>query len=151
MPRCPHEEDNAQCEAIWISRGSSGNHNCCRLWFSLQSPLILTDIPQLERGLELIKAGYVRLDGTDADLFDDDTTTVKKHKTNCYAGFTDAMWSGKTRGWATSACRLDSGKWTVILQATTEKMDWSGDDGDVDHEEENNAGAFDPRSLIEIC
>ena len=41
------------------------------------------------------------------------------------------MWGGKTHGWAASARCLDSGKWTVILQAATEKMDWSGDDGDV--------------------
>jgi len=74
----------------------------------------------------------VRLDDTDADLLDDDAATGKKHKTNRYAGFTDAVWGGKTCGWAVSARRLDSGKWTVILQAAMEKMDWSGDDSDMD-------------------
>ena len=97
----------------------------------------------------MIKAGHVRLDGTDADL-DDDATTGKKCKTNRYAGFTDAVWGGKTRGWAASARRLDGSKWTVILQAAMEKMDWSGDDGDMDCEEDQSGGAFDPRSLIEI-
>ena len=96
----------------------------------------------------MIKAGHVRLDGTDADLLDDDTAASKKRKTNRYAGFTDAVWGGKTRGWAASARRLDSAKWAVILQTAVEKIDWSPDDGDVD--DDNNAGAFDPRSLIEI-
>jgi len=98
----------------------------------------------------LIKAGYVRLDGSDADLFDDDAATGKKRKTNRYAGFTDAVWGRQTRGWAASACRLDGGKWTVILQAAIEKMDWSGDDGDMDREEDRSGGAFGPRSWIEI-
>jgi len=97
----------------------------------------------------LIKAGHVRLDGTDADL-DDDAATGKKRKTNRYAGFTDAVWGGKTRAWAASARRLDRSKWTAILQAAIEKMDWSGDDGDMDREEDQSGGAFDPRSLIEI-
>ena len=99
----------------------------------------------------MIKAGSVRLDGTDADLFDDDAAaTRKKRKTNRYAGFTDAVWGGKTRGWAASARRLDDDKWTIILQAAMEKFDWSGDEGDMDHEEDQSGGTFDPRSLIEI-
>ena len=67
---------------------------------------------------------------------------------NRYPGFTDAVWGGKTHGWAVSARRLDSVKWTAILQTAIEKMDWSPDDGDVD--EDNSAGTFDPCSLIEI-
>ena len=98
----------------------------------------------------MIKGESVRLDGTDADLFDDDAATGKKRKTNRYAGFTDAVWGGKTRGWAASAGRLDGDKWTAILQAAMEKMDWSGDDGDVDREEDHSGGTLDPRSLIEI-
>ena len=96
----------------------------------------------------MIKAGHVGLDGTDADLLDDDTAVGKKRKMNRYAGFTDAVWGGKTRWWAASARRLDSVKWTIILQTAVEKMDWSPDDGDVD--KDNSAGTFDPRSLIEI-
>ena len=56
----------------------------------------------------------------------------------------------ENRGWAASARRLDSGKWKVILQAAIEKVDWSGDDGNMDHEEDHSGGAFGPRSLIEI-
>ena len=97
----------------------------------------------------MIKAGHVRLDGTDADL-DDDAAAGKKRKTNRYAGFTDAVWGGKTRAWAASARCLDGSKWTAILKATMEKMDWSGDDGEMDHEEDQSGGVFDPRSLIEI-
>ena len=97
----------------------------------------------------MIKASHVRLDSTDADL-DDDAATGKKHKTNHYAGFTDAVWGGKTHAWAASARCLNKSKWTAILQATIEKMDWSGDDSDMDHEEDQSGGAFDPHSLIEI-
>ena len=97
----------------------------------------------------MIKAGHVRLNGTDADL-NDDAATGKKCKTNRYAGFTDAVWGGKTCAWAASARRLNKSKWTAILQAAIEKMDWSGDDGDMDREEDQSGGAFDPRSLIEI-
>ena len=96
----------------------------------------------------MIKAGHVRLDGTDADL-DDDAATGKKRKTTHYAGFTDAVWGGKTCAWAVSACCLDCNKWTTILQAAMEKMDWSGDDGDMDCEDQSG-GTSDPRSLIEI-
>ncbi|KIM35954.1 hypothetical protein M413DRAFT_428169 [Hebeloma cylindrosporum] len=103
----------------------------------------------LERGLDLIKAGHVTLDGTDADVFDDDTASSKKRKINRYAGFTDAAWGAKTRGWASAVGRLDSVKWTTILQAAVGKLDWSADEGDVD--EDANSAAFDPRSLIEIC
>jgi len=44
------------------------------------------------------------------------------------------MWcgEGKLMGGAASACRLDVARWMVILQAAIEKMDWSGDDGDMD-------------------
>jgi hypothetical protein len=121
----------------------------------------------------LIKAGYVRLDGTDADLLDDDAVTGKKRKMNCYdgtdadlldydavtgkkrkmncyAGFTDAVGGGKTHRWAASTHRLDSGKWTIVLQGTIEKMDWSGDEGHMDCEEDHSGGAFGPRALIEI-
>jgi hypothetical protein len=97
----------------------------------------------------LIKAGYIRLDGSDADLFDDDPATGKKRKMNRYAGFTDAVWGRQIRGWAASACRLVGGKWTVILQAAIEKMDWSGDDGNMNHKEDPSSGAFGPRSWIE--
>ena len=56
----------------------------------------------------------------------------------------------ENHGWAASAHRLNSGKWKVILQAAIEKVDWSGDDGNMDHEEDHSGGAFGPRSLIEI-
>jgi len=95
----------------------------------------------------LVKAGDVALDGSDADILND-ATASKKRKTNRYAGYTDAAWGGKTRGWAASANRLDAVKWKVILNAAVEKMDWSVDDGDV--EEGTGDGAFDPRSLIEL-
>ena len=97
----------------------------------------------------MIKAGHVRLDGTNADL-NDNAATGKKRKTNRYAGFTDAVWGGKTHGWAVSARCLDGSKWTIILQAAMEKMVWFGDDGDMDREEDQSGGTFDPHSLIEI-
>jgi hypothetical protein len=67
---------------------------------------------------------------------------------NGYTGYTDAVWGGKSRGWAASASRLDASKWRVILHAAVDKVDWSAEDGDV--EEGTGAGEFDPRSLIEI-
>lgn len=102
---------------------------------------------QLERGLDLIKTGHVKLDGS--DLVDDDTSVMKKRKINRYAGYTDAVWGVKTRGWAASTSRLDEKKWSMILKAAVEKMDLSGaDEGDV--EENGNGGASDPRGMIEI-
>ncbi|KAF8800095.1 hypothetical protein BYT27DRAFT_7149065 [Phlegmacium glaucopus] len=101
----------------------------------------------LERGLELIKAGHIGLDGR--DTCDNDTIAAKKRKVNRYAGYTDAVWGGKTRGWAASTARLDDTKWRVILHAAVDKMDWNADDGDVE-EGTGSGGTFDPRSLIEI-
>ena len=99
---------------------------------------------QLERALNLIKMGQIGLDGDD-----NDNSTSKKRKINRYAGYTDAVWGAKTRGWAASTCRLDESKWRIVIQAAVDKMDWSGaDEGDVD--EGANGGPFDPCSLIEI-
>jgi hypothetical protein len=71
----------------------------------------------------------IRLDGTNADLFNDDAATGKKCKMNCYGGFTDAV--GRENPWMGSICSPSRhGKWTAILQATIEKMDWCGNDGD---------------------
>ncbi|KAF8802591.1 hypothetical protein BYT27DRAFT_7260895 [Phlegmacium glaucopus] len=100
----------------------------------------------LKRSLELIKAGHVGLDGH--DTFDDDTNAAKKRKVNRYTGYTDAVWGGKTCGWAASAGRLDDTKWGVILHAAVDKMDWTADEGDI--EEGTSGVTFDPHSLIEI-
>ncbi|KAF8815867.1 hypothetical protein BYT27DRAFT_7286661 [Phlegmacium glaucopus] len=89
----------------------------------------------LECGLELIKAGHIGLDGCDT--------------LNWYTGYTDAVWGGKTRGWAVSTAHLDDTKWRVILHAAVDKMDWNADDGDIE-EGTGSGGTFDPRSLIEI-
>jgi len=50
---------------------------------------------------------------------------------NRYAGYTDAVWGGKTHVWAASANRLDESKWKVILHSAIRKMDCS-DDGDIE-------------------
>ena len=95
----------------------------------------------------MIKSGQIGLDGN--DIVNEDTTATKKRRINRYAGYTDAVWGAKTRGWAASTSRIDDKKWSVILHAAVEKMDWSGaDEGDV--EEGANGGVFDPRALIEI-
>ena len=48
------------------------------------------------------------------DLFDDDAATGKSI---VMQGSLDAVWGGKTCGWAVPARRLDGGKWTVILRS----------------------------------
>lgn len=56
------------------------------------------------------------------------------------------MWGAKTRAYTATTIRLDKKKWTTILQAAVERMDWSvADEGDV--EEGINV---DPRALIDI-
>jgi hypothetical protein len=95
----------------------------------------------------LIKAGYVGLDGS--DIINDEAPVSKKRKMNSYAGYTDAVWGGKTRGWAASASRLDDIKWRAILHAAVDKVDWSVDEGDVE-EGTGEGSTSDPRSLIEI-
>jgi hypothetical protein len=96
----------------------------------------------------LIKTGQIGLHGNE-QLDADDTAATKKRKVNRYAGYTDAVWGAKTRGWAASTSRLDANKWKNILDAAVEKMDLTGaDDGDV--EEGANARVFDPRAMIEI-
>lgn len=91
--------------------------------------------------------GKIGLDGN--DILNDDTATTKRRKINQYAGYTDAVWGTKTRGWAASTSRLDDNKWKAILKAAVEKIDLScADEGDV--EEGADGGAFDPRALIEI-
>ena len=95
----------------------------------------------------MIKTGQIGLD--DNDLVDDTAATTKKCKINQYAGYTDAVWGAKTRGWAASTSRLDQIKWKAILTAAVEKINWSGaDEGDT--EDGANGGALDPRALIEI-
>jgi len=94
----------------------------------------------------LIKAGDIGLDSH--DTFDGETTTAKKCKVNRYAGYTDVVWGGKTRGWAASTSRLDDTKWKVILHTAAEKINWSADDNDA--EDGTSGGTLDPRSLIEI-
>lgn len=96
----------------------------------------------------MVKAGLVGLNDSENDFINDDASqAVKKRKVNRYAGYTDAVWGGKTRGWAAAASRLDDEKWKVILHAAVDKVDWSVDDGD---EEGTGEGTSDPRSLIEI-
>ena len=97
----------------------------------------------------MIKAGHVSLD-TDTDIFNDGDAgqAVKKCRTNRYAGYTDAMWGAKTRGWVGAASRLDDNQWRVILRAAVNKVDWSTNEGDG--EEGDGAGRLDPCSLIEI-
>ena len=97
----------------------------------------------------MIKAGHVGLDGGENDIFNDEGPgpAGKKRKSNRYAGFTDAVWGGKTHGWAASTLRLDDFKWKTILHAAVDRVDWSTESGDV---EEGTGGEFDPRSLIEI-
>ena len=92
----------------------------------------------------MIKAGRV---GLESDILNDEAPAGKKRKTNPYAGYTDAVWGGKTRGWAASVSRLDDIKWKAILNAAVDKVDWS-EEGDV--EEGIGEGDFDPRSLIEL-
>lgn len=92
----------------------------------------------------MIKTGQIGLDGNDLD----DNSTTKKRKVNRYAGYTDAVWGTKTRGWASSS-RLDEKKWKAILHAAVEQLDMSGaDEGDA--EEGDSGGVLDPRALIEI-
>ena len=43
----------------------------------------------------MIKAGHVRLDSTDAGIFDDDDDAAKRIATQ---GYRDAVWGRKTRG-----------------------------------------------------
>ena len=95
----------------------------------------------------MIKSGQIGLDGN--DIVNEDTTATKKRKISRYTGYTDAAWGAKTRGWVASTSRIDDKKWSVILHAAVERMDWSGaDEGDV--EEGANGGVLDPRALIEI-
>ena len=94
----------------------------------------------------MIKAGHVNLNGTDAD--EEASQAIKKRRTNRYAGYTDAVWGGKTRGWVGAASRLDDNQWRVILHAAVDKVDWSYNEGDA--EEGTSSGALDPRSLIKI-
>ncbi|KAF8808382.1 hypothetical protein BYT27DRAFT_7337767 [Phlegmacium glaucopus] len=121
-------------------------HNVIQYGYPVGALAVATAV--LERGLELIKAGYIGLDGSDADTFNDDAPPGKKRKMNRYAGYTDAVWGGKTCGWAAAAGRLDDTRWRIVLHTAVDKMEWSIDDADV--EEGNGGGAFDPCSLIEI-
>ena len=95
----------------------------------------------------MIKSGQIGLDGN--DIINEDTTATKKRKISRYTGYTDAVWGAKTWGWVASTSRIDDKKWSVILHAAVERMDWSGaDEGDV--EEGANGGVLDPHALIEI-
>jgi hypothetical protein len=77
----------------------------------------------------LIKTGQIGLDGNDLD---DDTTATKEPKVDRYAGYTDAVWGMKTRGWAMTTARLEEeSKWDGILHAAVEKLDLSGADEGV--------------------
>jgi hypothetical protein len=96
----------------------------------------------------LVKAGHVGLDGSGSEIINDDAPVAKKRKMNRYAGYTDAVWGVKTRGWAAAATRLDDIKWRTVLHAAVDEVDWTADDGDV--EEGTGGGAWDPRSMIEI-
>ena len=92
----------------------------------------------------MIKAGHI---GLETDIFNDEAPVGKKHKMKGYTGYTDAVWGGKTRGWATAASHLDDNKWRLVLHAAVDKVDWAAEDGDV---EEGGEGEFDPRSLVEL-
>ena len=53
--------------------------------------------------------------------------------------------------WVSSACSPFR-RWQVDSYSLVaiEKVDWSGDEGNIDHEEDQSGGAFDPRASIEI-
>ncbi|KAF8817624.1 hypothetical protein BYT27DRAFT_7237296 [Phlegmacium glaucopus] len=97
----------------------------------------------VERGLELIKAGKIR-------LYEDHVAenSTKKRKVPDYAAYCESVWGVKTRGYVASAKRMDKPKWDLVMAAGVSRMDVSAaDDGDADDLVD---AATDPRAFLEI-
>ncbi|KAF8876419.1 hypothetical protein BD779DRAFT_1677813 [Infundibulicybe gibba] len=96
----------------------------------------------LERGLELVKLGKIKLNQENLPK-----NNGKKRKVPDYHAYADAHWGEKTRGWVGAAKRLNQEQWDAILQAATNKIDLTSlEDGDEDATD----GFADPRTFIEL-
>ncbi|KIM37142.1 hypothetical protein M413DRAFT_13510 [Hebeloma cylindrosporum] len=98
----------------------------------------------IERGLELVKLGKVKLE---MNAIADGSGPGKKRKVADYHPYADAHWGDKTRSWVLSAKRLDARKWNSIRAVAASYMDSTVSDDDEDG---TDIGKVDPRAQIDI-
>ncbi|KAF8810239.1 hypothetical protein BYT27DRAFT_7209527 [Phlegmacium glaucopus] len=98
----------------------------------------------IERGLELLKLGKVKLE---TNTITNGSGPGKKRKVADYHPYADAHWGDKTRSWVLSAKRLDAAKWDSIRTIAASYIDSTVSDNDEDG---TDIGKADPRAQIDI-